>query len=133
MGNLWCKFRDNGVIPESVGGISKAESKFHPIPSVDPTACTDQFGESGYWHQHLPHCKLEFTPSVGEEIQTEFFIDRKDAAAALDVISKLGDRALSNLLSRIWCIDANNAPALYPQPPSKKFGFRKTIAFLFGY
>ena len=27
----------------------------------------------------------------GEEIQTEFFVDRKDAAAALDVISKLGD------------------------------------------
>ena len=91
VGNLWCKFRDNEVIPESVGGISKAESKYHPIPSVDPTACADQFGESGDWHQRLPHFKLEFTPSVGEEIQTEFFIDRKDAAAALDVISKLSD------------------------------------------
>ena len=91
VGNLWCKFRDNEVIPESVGGISKAESKYHPIPSVDPTACTDQFGESGSWHQRLPHFRLEFTPSVGEEIQTEFFVDRKDAAAALDVISKLGD------------------------------------------
>jgi xylitol oxidase len=91
VGNLWCKFRDNEIIPESVGGISKAESKYHPIPSVDPTACTDQFGESGSWHQRLPHFRLEFTPSVGEEIQTEFFVDRKDAAAALDVISKLGD------------------------------------------
>jgi xylitol oxidase len=91
VGNLWCKFRDHEVIPESVGGISKAESKYHPIPSVDPTACTDQFGESGDWHQRLPHFKLEFTPSVGEEIQTEFFIDRKDAAAALDAILKLGD------------------------------------------
>jgi xylitol oxidase len=91
VGNLWCKFRDNEVIPKSVGGNSKAESKYHPIPSVDPTACTDQFGESGDWHQRLPHFRLEFTPSVGEEIQTEFFIDRKDAAAALDVISKLGD------------------------------------------
>jgi alditol oxidase len=91
VGNLWCKFRDHELIPESVGGISKAESKYHPIPSVDPTACTHQFGESGDWHQRLPHFRLEFTPSVGEEIQTEFFVDRKDAAAALDVISKLGD------------------------------------------
>ena len=91
VGNLWCKFRDHEVIPESVGGISKAESKYHPIPSVDPTACTDQFGESGDWHQRLPHFKLEFTPSVGEEIQTEFFIDRKDAAAALEVLMQLSD------------------------------------------
>ena len=91
VGNLWCKFRDNQVIPESVGGISKAESKHHPIPSVDPTACTDQFGESGDWHQRLPHFKLEFTPSVGDEIQTEFFIDRKDAAAALEVLMQLSD------------------------------------------
>jgi len=91
VGNLWCKFRDHEVIPESVGGISKAESKYHPIPSVDPTACTDQFGESGDWHQRLPHFKLEFTPSVGEEIQTEFFIDRKDAAAALGVLMQLSD------------------------------------------
>lgn len=91
VGNLWCKFRDNEVIPESVGGISKAESKYHPIPSVDATACTDQFGESGDWHQRLPHFKLEFIPSVGEEIQTEFFMDRKDAAAALEVLMQLSD------------------------------------------
>jgi xylitol oxidase len=91
VGNLWCKFRDNEVIPESVGGSAKADKKYHPIPSVDPVACTDQLGESGHWHQRLSHFKLEFTPSVGEEIQTEFFIDRKDAAAAIEAISKLGE------------------------------------------
>jgi xylitol oxidase len=91
VGNLWCKFRDSEAIPESVGGSAKADKKFHPIPSVDPVACTDQLGESGDWHQRLSHFKLEFTPSVGEEIQTEFFVDRKDAAAAIDAISKLGE------------------------------------------
>jgi xylitol oxidase len=90
-GNLWCKFRDGEVIPESVGGSAKAEKKFHPIPSVDPVACTDQLGESGDWHQRLSHFKLEFTPSVGEEIQTEFFLDRKDAASAIEAVSKLGE------------------------------------------
>jgi xylitol oxidase len=91
VGNLWCKFRDSEVIPESVGGSANADKKFHPIPSVDPVACTDQLGESGDWHQRLSHFKLEFTPSVGEEIQTEFFVDRKDAAAAIEAISKLGE------------------------------------------
>jgi xylitol oxidase len=91
VGNLWCKFRENESIPESVGGRSQADKKYHPIPSVDPVACTDQLGESGDWHQRLSHFKLEFTPSVGEEIQTEFFVDRKDAAAAIEAVSKLGE------------------------------------------
>jgi xylitol oxidase len=90
VGNLWCKFRDGEVIPESIGGCAKAEKKFHPIPSVDPVACTNQLGEPGYWHERLSHFKLEFTPSVGEEIQTEFFVNRKDAAAAIEAVIKLG-------------------------------------------
>ena len=90
VGNLWCKFRDGEVIPESIGGSTKANKKYHPIPSVDPVACTDQLGEAGYWHERLSHFKLDFTPSVGEEIQTEFFVDRKDAAAAIESVSKLG-------------------------------------------
>lgn len=98
VGNLWCKFRDNEVIPESVGGCTKAEKKYHPIPSVDPVACTDQLGEPGYWHERLSHFKLEFTPSVGEEIQTEFFVDRKDAAVAIEAVSKLG----SEIAPLLW-------------------------------
>jgi len=90
VGNLWSKFRDSEVIPESVGGSSQADKKYHPIPSVDPVACTDQLGERGDWHQRLSHFKLEFTPSVGEEIQTEFFVNRKDASAAIEAVSRLG-------------------------------------------
>ncbi len=89
-GNLWCKFRDDEVIPERIGGMAKADKKYHPIPSVDPVACTEQLGVSGFWHERLSHFKLDFTPSVGEEIQTEFFVDRKDAAAAIEAVSKLG-------------------------------------------
>lgn len=90
-GNLWCKFRDAESIPESIGGSRKAEVKYHPIPSVDPVACTDQFGEPGDWYQRLPHFKLEFIPSVGEEIQSEFFIARKDTPAALEELLKISD------------------------------------------
>jgi xylitol oxidase len=90
VGNLWCKFRGNEVIPESVGGSSKADKKYHPIPSVDPVACTEQLGVAGDWHDRLSHFKLEFTPSVGEEIQTEFFVHRKDASAAIEAVAQLG-------------------------------------------
>ena len=88
-GNLWCKFRDDEEIPEKIGGSEKASEKFHPITSVDPAACTEQFGVPGAWHERLPHFKLEFTPSVGEEIQSEFFVDRADAAQALEVVRGL--------------------------------------------
>ena len=90
VGNLWCKFRDSEVIPDSIGGSAKADKKYHPIPSVDPVACTEQSEVPGDWHERLPHFKLEFIPSVGEEIQTEFFVDRKDAAAAIEAVSQLG-------------------------------------------
>jgi xylitol oxidase len=90
VGNLWCKFRHSEVIPDSIGGSAKADKKYHPIPSVDPVACTEQSEVPGDWHERLPHFKLEFTPSVGEEIQTEFFVDRKDAAAAIEAVSQLG-------------------------------------------
>jgi xylitol oxidase len=90
VGNLWCKFRDGEVIPESIGGSPQADKKFHPIPSVDPVACTEQLGTTGDWHDRLSHFKLAFTPSVGEEIQTEFFVNRKDAAAAIEAVSRLG-------------------------------------------
>jgi len=90
VGNLWCKFRDSEVIPDSIGGSAKADTKYHPIASVDPVACTEQREVPGNWHERLPHFKLEFTPSVGEEIQTEFFVDRKDAAAAIEAVSQLG-------------------------------------------
>ncbi len=90
IGNLWCKFRDDQVIPQSIGGAAAATRKFHPIPSVDPQACTEQLGEPGAWFERLPHFKLEFTPSVGEEIQSEFFVARKDADAALAAVAALG-------------------------------------------
>ena len=107
VGNLWCKFRDGEVIPESIGGSARADKKYHPIPSVDPVACTDQLGEPGYWHERLSHFKLDFTPSVGEEIQTEFFIDRKDAAAAIEAVSKLG----SEISPLLWITELRTVAA----------------------
>ena len=107
VGNLWCKFRDNEVIPESIGGSTKADKKYHPIPSVDPVACTEQLGVAGDWHNRLSHFKLEFTPSVGEEIQSEFFVDRKDAASAIEAVSQLG----SEITPLLWITELRTIAA----------------------
>ena len=107
VGNLWCKFRDNEVIPQSIGGSSAANKKFHPIPSVDPEACTEQLGEPGAWFERLPHFKLDFTPSVGEEIQSEFFVARKDADAALAAVAALG----SEIAPLLWITELRTIAA----------------------
>ena len=91
-GNLWCKFRANEEIPEKIADAQPATSKLHPIPTIDPAAATEQFGESGPWLDRLPHFKLDFTPSVGDEIQSEFFVARTDAPAVISVLRKLSPR-----------------------------------------
>nr|WP_255671724.1 D-arabinono-1,4-lactone oxidase [Glycomyces amatae] len=73
-------------------GAPLAPGPRHPIPGVDPAACTVQQGQTGPWHERLPHFKFEFTPSVGEELQSEYLIDRIDAPAALEALARLGDR-----------------------------------------
>ena len=107
IGNLWCKFRDDERIPESIGGSLTATKKFHPIPNVDPQACTEQLGEPGVWFERLPHFKLEFIPSVGEEIQSEFFIARKDADAALAAVAALG----SEIAPLLWITELRTIAA----------------------
>ena len=48
-----------------------------------------QLDRPGPWHLRLPHFKMEFTPSVGAEIQSEFFVALHDAPAALECLEKL--------------------------------------------
>lgn len=78
-------------------GAKLATRKSNPIREADSAAATEQFGLPGPWFERLPHFKLDFTPSFGEELQTEYFIDRKDAPAALHAIYKIREE-LSELI-----------------------------------
>lgn len=98
LGRLWCKFRDSENIPDSIAGSPKASQKHHPIPSVNPEACTEQLEITGPWHERLPHFKLEFMPSVGDEIQSEFFVDIKHAADAISVLETVA----SEIYPLLW-------------------------------
>jgi xylitol oxidase len=46
-------------------------------------------GVAGPWSQRLPHFRLDSTPSNGDEIQSEYFVDRGQGAVALEAIRRL--------------------------------------------
>ncbi len=72
-------------------GAKKALKDMHPIASVSAENCTEQMGLPGPWHERLPHFKMDFTPSNGEELQSEFFVPRESASEVLGVIQKMSD------------------------------------------
>lgn len=55
----------------------------------DPAALTPHTGEPGPWLERLPHFRLEFTPSNGDEIQTEYFVPFAQAADAIGAVRAL--------------------------------------------
>ncbi|MCR6712446.1 MAG: FAD-binding protein [Demequina sp.] len=57
----------------------------------DPNDLTEQ-GTPGPWLHRLPHFRLDGTPSNGDEIQTEYFVAREDAAEALTAVRALASR-----------------------------------------
>jgi xylitol oxidase len=73
-------------------GARLADRPRHPIPSEPAGYATQQLGVPGPWHERLPHFRLDFTPSSGEEIQTEYLLPRHLAAEALDAMAGLGER-----------------------------------------
>jgi xylitol oxidase len=70
-------------------GAPAATVERHPILGLDPAACTPQLGVPGRWSDRLPHFRMGFTPSAGEEIQSEYVIPRRHAVAAIDALRAL--------------------------------------------
>lgn len=79
-------------------GASDADGPRHPIIGVDPVATSEQGGVAGPWFQRLPHFRLEFTPSAGAELQSEYLVPRSDAVAAIEALRSLADRIAPLLL-----------------------------------
>jgi xylitol oxidase len=94
-GAIWAKRRTHEPEPNLPG--RPADGERHPIPGVDAASCTPQLGVPGAWSDRLPHFRLEFTPSHGEEIQSEFFVARRHAREAVEAVRAIGPR-LAGLL-----------------------------------
>lgn len=84
--------RDGSRRPPGWEGQSPAGAAHHPIPRIPPTHCTEQLGVPGPWHERLPHFRPDFTPSNGEELQSELLLPRASAPAALAALQELGAR-----------------------------------------
>lgn len=88
--DIWLKSRDVGP-PTGLLGVNSAEVESHPIPGIDPVNCTAQRGVWGPWAERLPHFRMGFTPSSGDEIQSEYHLPREHAAAAISALRGLHD------------------------------------------
>ena len=69
-----------------------APANRHPIVEMPAEPCTPQMGEPGPWNERLPHFRMEETPSNGEELQTEYFVAREHAVAAIRAVAQLGEQ-----------------------------------------
>ena len=70
-------------------GATLADRNVHPIIEISAENCTEQMGVAGPWYDRLPHFKMGFTPSSGEELQAEFFVPREKAFAAIKAVETL--------------------------------------------
>jgi xylitol oxidase len=98
---VWVKSRVD-AFAERAGlfGAVPADGPRHPAHAAGVPAgnVTPQRGVPGPWHQRIPHFALEFTPSVGDELQSEYFVPYRDAAAAIEAVRGIGDRLAPVLL-----------------------------------
>jgi alditol oxidase len=78
-------------------GAKLATEKLHPIEGHPAESCTEQQGIPGPWYERLPHFKMNFTPSSGRELQTEYFVPRDRGYQAILAVEKLRDRITPHL------------------------------------
>jgi xylitol oxidase len=83
---VWVKSRTAG---EPDFGARPAASDRNPVPGMNPLNCTPQLGRPGLWSDRLPHFRMGFTPSAGEEIQSEYSVPRPHALAAIEAVRGL--------------------------------------------
>ena len=90
---IWLKQRvdDHATFtpePELFGPTLAREDR-HPITGISAINCTKQMGVVGPWYERLPHFRMDFTPSSGEELQSEYFVPRAHALAAIHAVAQL--------------------------------------------
>ncbi|MCL4116554.1 UNVERIFIED_CONTAM: hypothetical protein GTU68_000750, partial [Idotea baltica] len=98
---LWTKERigDDPVDHPAIHDGVRATEQHHPIPGAAADACTWQGPEPGRWDTRLPHFRAGAVPSVGAEVQSEFFVDRRHAADAIAALQTIGPLMRPHLMA----------------------------------
>ena len=93
-GQVWLKVRDTEHDAWRPAlrwmDATLADRQVNPVPGGDPAHATPQLGVPGPWHLRLPHFRAEFTPSSGQELQSEYLVPRQVAVGAFDALASLG-------------------------------------------
>jgi len=99
---VWIKRRlDQGsatASPPEFFGAKAAATDVHPIVELSAENCTQQMGVEGPWYERLPHFRMGFTPSSGKELQSEYFVPRKNAVEAILAVERLRDKVSPHLM-----------------------------------
>ncbi|MDF2644729.1 MAG: FAD-binding protein [Paenibacillus sp.] len=86
-----------------------ATSPRHPVPGHTAENCSEQMCIAGPWHERLPHFRMDFTPSAGEELQSEYFVPRQDAYQALNALNGIREHISPHLyVSEVRTIAKDN-------------------------
>jgi xylitol oxidase len=78
-------------------GATPATRNLHPLAGHSAENCTEQMGVPGPWYERLPHFRMNFTPSSGAELQSEYFVPREKAYAAIVAVEQLRDKITPHL------------------------------------
>ena len=90
--SVWLKSRlDAEVPPSELFGAPRAPEDLHPLREMPSENTNRQGGVPGAWNDRLPHFKMGFTPSNGDELQTEYLVPRHNAVAAIEAVRSLRD------------------------------------------
>ena len=80
------------TLPTELWGAARAAGTLHMLAGAEVDAVTAQGGVVGPWHERLPHFRMDFTPSRGEELQSEYLVPRSRAREALEQLRPLAPR-----------------------------------------
>ncbi|WP_045732589.1 FAD-binding protein [Pseudarthrobacter chlorophenolicus] len=89
---VWLKALDAEPPLAELFGATAATRPRHPLPDMSAENCTQQLDEAGPWLDRLPHFRHEFTPSNGEELQSEYILPLEHAPAAIEAVRTLAER-----------------------------------------
>jgi xylitol oxidase len=122
---VWIKRRvEPGASPHmepEFFGAKLATRNLHPLAGHSAENCTEQMGVPGPWYERLPHFKMNFTPSSGAELQSEFFVPRQRAYEAILAVEKLRAHITPHLFitelrtieaDTLWMSECYKRPAL---------------------
>ena len=98
VGFVWVKSRldaDEDAVPDTILDGVRAQAEESPLGLEDNVT---ELSMPGPWMLRLPHFRLDAEPSFGDEIQSEYFVARAEAPAALNAVRTLGDSIRPHLI-----------------------------------